>query len=69
MFRRPVAVPLWILILSFITVIVISGATGTEVGETFERAGLRSGDVVVEINGKPVTDGRDLQRAVSEASP
>jgi sulfur carrier protein ThiS len=42
---------------------------GTEVGETFERAGLRSEDVVVEINGKPVTDGRDLQRAVSEASP
>jgi S1-C subfamily serine protease len=40
-----------------------------ESGSPAERAGLRPGNVVVEINGKPVTDGRDLQRAVSEASP
>jgi len=40
-----------------------------ESGSPAERAGLRPGNVVVEINGKPVTDGRELQRAVSEASP
>jgi serine protease Do len=40
-----------------------------ESGSPAERAGLRPGNVVVEINGKPVTDGRDLQRALSEASP
>jgi hypothetical protein len=33
MFRRRVAVPLWILTLSFITVIVISGATGLTLGK------------------------------------
>jgi len=40
-----------------------------ESGSPAERAGLRPGNVVVEINGKPVTDGRELQRAVSETSP
>jgi hypothetical protein len=69
LFRRPVAVPLWILILSLITVIVISGATGLKLGKRSSVPDYDRGMFVVEINGKPVTDGRDLQRAVSEASP
>ena len=40
-----------------------------ESGTPADHAGLRPGDVLVAINGKPVTDRRDLQLAVSESSP
>jgi serine protease Do len=33
------------------------------------RAGLQRGDIVVDINGKPVTDGRQLELTVSQMSP
>jgi serine protease Do len=34
-----------------------------------ERAGLRAGDVIREINRKPVRNVRDFERLVSELSP
>jgi serine protease Do len=34
-----------------------------------ERAGLKSGDVVLEFNGKPVTDSRHLKLEVARAKP
>lgn len=34
-----------------------------------EKAGIKSGDVVIAFNGKPIADGHDLQLTVSESSP
>jgi len=34
-----------------------------------DKAGLQSGDVVLELNGKPVTDSRHLKLAVARAKP
>ena len=34
-----------------------------------EKAGIKSGDVIVAFNGKPIADGHDLQLNVSECSP
>ena len=34
-----------------------------------EKAGLKSGDVIVEYNGKPVTDSRHLKLAVARTHP
>lgn len=34
-----------------------------------ERAGLRNGDVILEFNGKPVTDSRHLKLAVASTQP
>jgi serine protease Do len=34
-----------------------------------EKAGIKSGDVIIAFNGKPVADGHDLQLTVSENSP
>jgi len=44
--------------------------TGVVVGQVFDgspaaKAGLKDGDVVTSIGGKPVTNGRDLQRVVA----
>src|SRR5262249_28064397 len=33
------------------------------------RAGLQPGDVIVELNGKPLTDSRELRLAVSSLAP
>ncbi|MGA2555596.1 MAG: PDZ domain-containing protein, partial [Verrucomicrobiota bacterium] len=33
------------------------------------RAGLRSGDVILQFNGKPIPDGRRLQLAVADTAP
>jgi serine protease Do len=33
------------------------------------RAGLEPGDIVVEVNGQPVTDGRELRLAVGSMAP
>ena len=49
-------------------------ATGALVGEVSadspaEKAGLKSGDVVLEFNGKPVKDARHLKLEVAEARP
>jgi serine protease Do len=32
------------------------------------RAGLRPGDVIVSFNGKPVTEGSELSRAIQDSS-
>jgi serine protease Do len=34
-----------------------------------EKAGLKSGDVILEFNGKPVTDSRHLKLQVAETAP
>jgi serine protease Do len=34
-----------------------------------EKAGIKSGDVIVAFNGKPVADGHSLQLTVSDSSP
>ncbi len=34
-----------------------------------EKAGIKSGDVIVAFNGKPVADGHSLQLAVSDCAP
>jgi serine protease Do len=34
-----------------------------------ERAGIRSGDVIVEFNGKPVEDSRTLKLQVAQVAP
>jgi S1-C subfamily serine protease len=31
-------------------------------GSPAERGGIRSGDLIVELDGVPITDARDLQR-------
>src|SRR4029453_16795488 len=33
------------------------------------RAGLQPGDVIVELNGNPVTDSRELRLAISSLAP
>ena len=38
-------------------------------GMSAEKAGIKSGDVIIAFNGKSVTDGHDLQLTVSESSP
>lgn len=37
-------------------------------GSPAEKAGVRAGDVIVKVDGNPVTDVRDLQRSVGRAS-
>jgi len=37
-------------------------------GEPAEKAGLKSGDVIVEFNGKKIKDVRSLQRTVAESA-
>ena len=34
-----------------------------------EKAGIKSGDVIIAFNGKPIVDGHDLQLHVSETAP
>src|SRR6185503_2745647 len=34
-----------------------------------DKAGIKTGDVVIELNGKPVTDSRHLKLAVARAKP
>jgi len=38
-------------------------------GGPAEKAGLRRGDIVLQVNGKPLTDRRDLQLTVSKMAP
>ncbi|MEY2410013.1 MAG: serine protease Do [Verrucomicrobiota bacterium] len=43
--------------------------SGVEPKSPADRAGLRSGDVVIEIDGKPVTDSRHLKLAAGRTKP
>jgi len=52
----------------------LTDQTGALVGDVMPdtpaaKAGLKSGDVIVSINGKPVTDAHSLQLMVSQISP
>jgi serine protease Do len=52
----------------------LKGSQGALVGDVTpkgpaERAGLRSGDVIVEFNGKPVEDSRTLKLQVAQVAP
>jgi Do/DeqQ family serine protease len=38
-------------------------------GSPAENAGLRRGDIVLQVNGKPLTDQRDLQLTVAKMAP
>jgi serine protease Do len=40
-----------------------------EPGSPADKAGLKSGDVIVEFDGKPVTDSRELPRMVAMTKP
>src|ERR687889_144931 len=40
-----------------------------EPGSPAEKAGFRTGDVVTQLNGKPVESGRDLSRSVAAMKP
>jgi len=40
-----------------------------EPGSPADKAGFKSGDVIVEFDGKPVTDSRDLPRMVAMTKP
>jgi serine protease Do len=40
-----------------------------EAGSPAEQSGLKRGSIIVAINGKPVTDSRALQLAISEMAP
>ena len=51
-----------------------SGTTGALVGDVFpdtpaDKAGLRDGDIITELNGKPITDANSLTLMVSECVP
>jgi S1-C subfamily serine protease len=48
-----------------------SGALISDVapGGPAEKAGLHRGDIVLQINGRPLTDQRDLQLTVSKMAP
>jgi serine protease Do len=48
-----------------------SGALISEVeaGSPSERSGLKQGYIITAINGKPVTDSRELQLVISEMAP
>ena len=48
-----------------------SGALVDDVmpGGAAEKAGIKSGDVIIAFNGRPVADGHDLQLTVSDSSP
>ena len=52
----------------------LSGTNGALVNDVMpnmpaDKAGIRSGDVIVAFNGKPMADGHELQLAVSDCSP
>jgi len=40
-----------------------------EPGSPAERAGLRQGDVITEVQGRRVTDGNELRNAISNTAP
>jgi Do/DeqQ family serine protease len=51
-----------------------NGSNGALIGEVesggpAERAGLKPGNIITAINGKPVTDSRGLQLVISEMAP
>jgi Do/DeqQ family serine protease len=51
-----------------------TGSNGALIGEVesggpAERAGLKPGNIITAINGKPVTDSRGLQLVISEMAP
>ena len=41
--------------------------TWVQTGSTAERAGLRAGDIIIEVNRGPVTDSQDYRVRLSEA--
>ena len=43
--------------------------TGVATGSPAERAGLRGGDVILEVNRQAVVDGKSLARALSAVEP
>jgi S1-C subfamily serine protease len=45
------------------------GAVVSEVisGGAFAKAGLRTGDVILAINGQPITGASDVERSIGEA--
>jgi serine protease Do len=43
--------------------------TGFELNSPAEKAGLKSGDVIIAFNGKPVTDVNNLRFLVSDCAP
>jgi serine protease Do len=52
----------------------VPGSTGALIGEVSprspaERAGLKEGDVIIEFNGKKVTDSRHLRLLVAQTAP
>lgn len=42
---------------------------GVSKGSAAEKAGMKEGDVIVSVEGKPVTDPRSLQLAVAQIAP
>ncbi|HVV00797.1 MAG TPA: DegQ family serine endoprotease [Verrucomicrobiae bacterium] len=42
---------------------------GVEPGSAADKAGVKNGDVIIDFNGKKVTDARALRLAVSETAP
>jgi S1-C subfamily serine protease len=40
-----------------------------EPGSPAERAGLKQGDVITEVQGRRVTDGNELRNAISNTAP
>ncbi len=49
-----------------ITGVVVSPKTS---GEIFERAGFRPGDIVTQVNGRPITSAADLQGLQAQLRP